>query len=120
MWRVSCHFGRFKFFQHSIAVLCELFYMQFCFCFNVFVGESEHDILLLCHFDPSLIFSSGSDIIRSKNQRRIKMAGLEIVRNIQTPSCSLITEKKQDADSTEKTPNPTGRGPHAACAKRTR
>lgn len=50
---VSCHFWRFKFFcQHSVNVLCKLFYMQIFFFFNVFGGECEHHVLLLRHLDP--------------------------------------------------------------------
>ena len=52
MSRVSRPFWSFKFFcQHSVDVLCKLFYMQMCF-FDVFVGEGECEVLLLCHLDP--------------------------------------------------------------------
>ena len=53
MSRVYCPFWRFKFFcQHSVNVMCESFYMYMCF-FDVFVGEDECDVLLICHLDSS-------------------------------------------------------------------
>ena len=53
IWRVSCLIWRFKVFcQHSVGVLCELFYMPI-FLFNMFVGKGEHYVLLLCHLDSS-------------------------------------------------------------------
>ena len=53
MSRVSCPFWRFKFFcQHSVDVQCESFYMKMCFI-DVFVGEGESDLLLLCHLQKA-------------------------------------------------------------------
>ena len=44
-----CPYWRFKFFcQHSVDVLCEWLCMSMCF-FDVFVGESVCDLLLLRH-----------------------------------------------------------------------
>ena len=55
MLRVSCSFWRFKFFCQHSEDLRKSFYMEICFFFffDVFMGEVEHHVLLLCHLDPS-------------------------------------------------------------------
>ena len=61
--RVSCPFWRFKFFfQGSVDVLCESFYMLMCFI-DVFVGEGECDLLFLHHLALPLSNFEGTYMI---------------------------------------------------------
>ena len=56
MWRVSCPFWMFNVFcQHSVDVPCEMFY-RWMVLVDVFVGEGEHHVSLLCQLYPLFFF----------------------------------------------------------------